>query len=270
MGSAMARSLRREGHDVVAWNRTAAKAEPLAADGIEVVANVADAVTGADAVITMLFDTDATLSVKDELVAALSPDAVWLQAGTVGPDGAKRLAEGVDRFVDAPVAGTKAPAESGTLVVLASGRPDLIEQAGPVLDAIGSKVVRAGEQIGQGSALKLVVNSWVALMASGIAQSMAFARALGLDPALFLEALDGGPTSAPYVNLKGQNILNGDYATSFAVDGVVKDVGLMIETARAAGFPTELLATVRDLYAAASDSGHGGDDMAAVTYAFEH
>lgn len=269
MGSAMARSLRREGHDVVAWNRTAAKAEPLAADGIEVAGSVTDAVTEADAVITMLFDTDATLKVKDELVAALGPEAVWLQIGTVGPDGAKRLAEGVDRFVDAPVVGTKAPAESGTLVVLASGRPDLVERARPVFDAIGSRVVVAGEEVGQGSALKLVVNSWVALMAGGIAQSMTFARALGLDPALFLEAVDGGPTGAPYVKLKGESILNGDYATSFAVDGVVKDVGLMIETARSVGFPTELLSTVRELYAAASDSGHGGEDMAAVTYAFE-
>jgi 3-hydroxyisobutyrate dehydrogenase len=168
------------------------------------------------------------------------------------------------------VVGTKGPAESGTLVVLASGRSDLIEEARPVFDAIGSRVVVAGQEIGEASALKLVVNSWVALMASGIAQSMAFARSLGLDPTLFLEALDGGPTSAPYVNLKGRNILEGDYATSFAVDGVVKDVGLMIETARSVGFPTDLMSTVRDLYSAAADLGHGGDDMAAVTFAFEH
>src|SRR6478672_9246360 len=92
MGAGMARSLRRAGHDVVAWNRTAAKAEPLAKDGIEVAESVTEAVTGAGAVITMLFDADATLAIADDLLAALGPDAVWIQSGTVGPDGAHRIA----------------------------------------------------------------------------------------------------------------------------------------------------------------------------------
>ncbi len=93
MGAGMARSLRTQGHEVVAWNRTRAKAEPLADAGIEIADSVRQAADGADAVITMLFDTDATLAVSDELVGALAADAVWIQSGTVGPDGIARIAE---------------------------------------------------------------------------------------------------------------------------------------------------------------------------------
>ncbi len=157
MGAGMARSAKREGLDVVVWNRTRARAEPLAADGVEVADTVTAAVTGADAVMTMLFDTDSVLAVTDELVGALAPDAVWLQAATVGPDGIGRIARaaGDVALLDAPVLGTKAPAEQGKLVPLVSGPAALIEKAGPVLDAIGTKTVVAGDTLGAGSALKL-------------------------------------------------------------------------------------------------------------------
>lgn len=269
MGAGMARSAQREGHDVVVWNRTTSRAEPLRADGIAVAGSVAEAVRGADAVLTMLFDTEATLAVKDELVAALGPDAVWIQSATVGPEGAATIAEGVERIVDAPVLGTKAPAENGSLVVLASGPRTLVDAVRPVFDAIGSRVVIAGDTIGKASALKLVANSWVALMMAGIAQSMSFAEALGVDPELFLDAMDGGPTGAPYMKIKGQAILDDDFPTSFSLDGVVKDMGLMVTAAEENGFPTALLSTVLDLYARASEEGHGTEDMAAVTHAFE-
>ena len=269
MGAGMARSAKRDGLDVVAWNRTPDRAEPLRADGIEVAETVTQAVEGADAVLTMLFDTDATLSVKDELVSALGPDAVWIQAGTVGPAGARRLGDGVDRFVDAPMLGTRAPAESGSLVVLASGAPALVEACRPVFDAIGSRVLVVGDEVGQASALKLVVNSWVAVIMAGTAHSMAFAQALGIDPRLFLDAVEGGPTGAPYVRVKGDAILAQDFTTSFSVDGVVKDVGLMVGEGTAAGFPTSLLTTVLDLFERTAAAGHGDKDMAAVTHAFE-
>jgi 3-hydroxyisobutyrate dehydrogenase len=269
MGAGMARSAKRGGLDVVVWNRTRERATPLRADGIEVAGTVTQAVEGADAVLTMLFDTDATLGVKDELVSALGPDAVWVQAGTVGPDAAHRLAADVDRFVDAPVIGTRAPAESGTLVVLASGRPALVEAARPVFDAVGSRVLVVGDEVGQASALKLVVNSWVALIMTATAHSMAFARALGIDPRLFLDAVEGGPTGAPYVRIKGDAILAEDFTTSFSVDGVVKDVGLMVEAGAAAGFPTSLMTTVMDLFERTAAAGHGDKDMAAVAHAFE-
>lgn len=269
MGAGMARSLARAGHDVTVWNRTSEKAQAVAGEGITAAESVTDAVTGCDAVITMLFDTDATLAVADDIVGALGADSVWIQAGTVGPDGARRIAEaGTGSMLDAPVLGTKKPAEDGKLVVLVSGPDTLIDAAKPVFDAIGSKTIVAGSEIGMASALKLVCNAWIGVITAGTAQSLAFASALGVDPQLFLDAISGQATDSPYAQLKGKAILAGEYAPSFAVDGVVKDVGLMVEAAGSVGFPADLLEAVRAVFQRASDAGHGGEDMAAVRFAF--
>jgi len=268
MGAGLARTLLRAGHEVAVWNRTAAKAEQLSSAGAVAAQTVTEAVTGGDAVVSILFDTDAALAVKDELTAALKPDAVWIQSGTVGVAGIKAVAEGVTAIVDVPVLGTRKPAEDGMLVVLASGDPALIERCRPVFEAIGSRTVVAGDVVGPASALKLVCNSWVALIMAGPAHSTPFARALGVDPRLFLSAIDGGPTGAPYVQAKGDAVLSGNYDTSFAVDGVVKDVELMIAAAEQAGFPSALLNTLRELYTQASVAGHGDADMAAVAESF--
>ena len=271
MGAGIAGSLAREGHEVVVWNRTTARAEAVAGDGVTVAASVAEAVSGCDAVVTVLFDTDAVLAVSGEIVGALGPDAVWIQTSTVGLDGARRIAEAAGgQIVDAPVLGTKKPAQDGTLVVLASGPSGLLEKARPVFDAIGSRTVVAGDVVGQASALKLATNSWVGLITAGAAQSLALGQALGLDPGLVLEAIKGGPADSPYLQLKGAAMIEGSWTTSFAVDGVVKDLGLMIDAAEGADFPSDLLRSVRGLFEAASAGGHGADDMAAVRTAFPH
>ncbi|MEP6816910.1 MAG: NAD-binding protein [Marmoricola sp.] len=137
-----------------------------------------------------------------------------------------------------------------------------------MFEAIGSRTVVAGEEIGQASALKLACNAWIGLLTAGIAQSLALAEALGVDPALFLEAIKGGAVDAPYAQLKGAAMLAGDYATSFAVDGVRKDTGLMVEAARGAAFPVDLLSAVLTRFDQAAELGHGADDMAAVRSAF--
>lgn len=269
MGAGIARSLRGHGHDVVAWNRTRAKAEPLADDGVQIADSVSAAVKGADAVLTILFDTDATLAISDELVGALEADAVWIQSATVGPGGARQIAERAGRdIVDAPVLGTKKPAEEGKLVVLVAGKPELIERTQPVFDAIGARTVRVSERVGDASALKLVCNSWIGMLTVGTAQSIAFAEQLGIDPRLFLQAIDNTPTGSPYAQLKGKAILDDDYTASFAVDGVVKDLGLMIDAARAVDFPDGVLQAVHEAFQRASASGHGDADMAAVRFAF--
>lgn len=267
MGAGMAGSLVREGHDVVVWNRSADKAEAI--EGVTVASSVAEAVAGAEVVITMLYDAASVLAVADDLVGALSPDAVWLQTSTVGPDGARSIGARSDRLVDAPVLGTRKPAEDGALVVLTSGPPDLVAAAGPVLDAIGSRTVDAGTEVGAASGLKLACNAWVALLTAGTAQSLGLARALGVDPALFLDAISGGAVDAPYAHLKGQAMLTDSDAVSFALDGVRKDVGLMVEAAGSVGFPDDLLTAVLGLFDRAAERGHGDEDMAAVKAAFD-
>ncbi len=270
MGTGMAQSLLRAGHDVRVWNRTAGRAQPLAALGATVASSAPEAVEGADAVITILFDTDAVLDVMRGL--SLPDGCVWLQCSTIGVEGTRRAVElAATRsmaMVDVPVLGTKAPAEQGRLVVLASGPAELLTRVEPVLEAIGAKTVHAGSRLGDGTALKLVCNAWMGTVTAGIGQSMALAAALGLDPRLFLQALDGGPADMPYLHAKSELVLADDYPPSFVVDGVVKDLGLIRDAAVAAGVDDSLLSAALGLFGRASDAGHGGKDMAAVYTAF--
>ncbi len=271
MGAGMARSLRRAGLDVRAWNRTPERAAPLADDGIEVSASVAEAVAGVDVVLSVLFDADAVLGVSDELTAELPDDAVWLQSSTIGVAGTARLGRLVGdtvRLVDAPVLGTKQPAAEGKLVALVSGPGDAIEDARPVLDAVATRTVVVGDELGRASALKLACNAWISSITAATAQSVALAERLQLDPKLFLEAIDGGAVNSPYAQLKGAAMLAGDFTPSFEVDGVLKDLGLILDAAKDAGVDTSVLTAVRALFARTSDDGHGGDDMAAVYTAF--
>jgi 3-hydroxyisobutyrate dehydrogenase len=266
MGAGLARSMTRAGLAVTAWNRTRARAEPLAADGISIADSVGAAVDGADVVVTMLFDVDAVLDVADELLAALSPDGVWLQSATVGVEGIGRIVDraGDAALLDAPMLGTKQPAEQGKLVPLVSGPARLIERVGPVLDAVGARTVVVGDRLGDASALKLAANAWILSITAATAQSIALAAALGVDPALFLTAIDGGPSNSPYAQLKGRAMIDGDFSPSFGLDGGRKDLGLITDAAMSAGVDRALLDGVRALFDAASAAGHGDEDLAAV------
>ncbi len=274
MGAAMARSLAREGHDVAVWNRTPARAEAVAGDGISAYPDLAESVAGADVVFTMLYDADSVMDVAADLVAALGPGAVWAQSTTVGPEGMTRIAASAGaaagRLLDAPVLGTKQPAETGNLTVLVSGPTTARERAEPALDAVGARTLVVGDEVGAASALKLVCNSWVASINAATAQALGFAEALGLDPRLFLEGIKGGAADSAYAQLKGAIMVDRSWADpSFALDSVRKDVGLMVDSADAAGFPDDLLATLLALYDRAAERGHGGADMAAVRAGFD-
>ena len=272
MGAGMARSLLREGHDVTVWNRSPEKAKPLADDGATVADSAAGAVAGAEVVVTMLFDIEPVLSVMAEVAESWPAGAVWVQSSTVGVEGTRRVEafareRGID-VLDAPVLGTKAPAENGQLVWLVSGPSALREKVAGPLDAMGSRTQWVGETLGDASKLKLAVNAWIGTMVNGTAQSVALARGLGLDAAQFLEAVEGQAVDAPYVQLKGRAMLSGDYTPSFELDGVIKDMNLVRDAMTEAGTSTALADAVADRLAAASSSGHGEKDMAAVVYAY--
>jgi 3-hydroxyisobutyrate dehydrogenase len=272
MGTGMAHSLLREGHQVTVWNRNATKAQALAADGATVAGTPQEAVAGAEAVLTILFDADAVLAVMAEALPAMGPDALWIQSSTIGAEGTARAArlaaEHGTALIDAPVLGTKVPAEKGQLVVLASGAPELRQRATPVFEAIGARTVWAGDEPGPATALKLVANAWVGSITAAAAQSVALAERLGLDPRLFLEAVRGGAADAPMVHAKGEAMLTGGYDPQFAVAGVVKDLSLIRAAAADSGLPTELLDVVASHYREASERGHADSDMAAVVTSF--
>ncbi len=272
MGAGMVRSLRRADLEVNAWNRSRDKAEPLAGDGARVCGSAGEAVADADVVLLMLFDTEAVLAVMAEALPASRSDAVWVQCSTIGLDGTAQVADLARRhgaaFVDAPVLGTKQPAEQGSLVFLAAGAEDLRERVAPAFAAMGSKTIWVGDEPGRGSALKLVCNAFVGTLTAAVGQSVGLATQLGLDPQLFLDALDGGASDSPYVHVKGAMMLADEYPAAFALDGVRKDLGLIREAEVGSGTRTTLTEAVLACFDAAAEQGHGSDDMAAVVSAF--
>lgn len=272
MGAGVAGSLRRAGHDVTVWNRTRERAEPLADAGATVVDTPSEAVADAEVVLLTLFDTDAVVDVLEQAAGDAPEEAVWVQASTIGTAGTETVVQLAAKYditlVEAMMLGTKAPAEQGKLTLLAAGPADVLDGLGSVFEAIAVKTVRAGEQVGQGTALKLAANAWIASITAATGQSLAIARSLGLDPALFLEAIDGSASDSPYAHTKGESMIEGAFPAQFALDGLRKDIGLIAEAARAAGVSTVLLEALGRVYADASAAGHGGDDIAAVGTAF--
>jgi len=254
MGAGMVRSLRRAGLPVRVWNRDGAKARALTGIGAVACDSPDEAADGADVVLTMLHDADAVMDAIRR--AAPAPGTVWLQTSTVGIDGVERTIAvarelGVE-FVDGPVMGTRKPAEEGALVFLASGSESARDRLAPVFDALGRKTLWLGEA-GAGSRLKLACNAWVLMLTAGVAQSIALARALGVDPQDFFAAIDGGHLDSPYARAKGALILSEEFPVSFALSGALKDSGLIRSALRSADLSDRLMAAVAETLAAAAD-----------------
>jgi len=185
----------------------------------------------------------------------------------VGIEGSARLAALADElgivYVDAPVLGTKGPADAGQLTVLASGPDEARDAVTPVLDAIGARTLWLGPA-GQGQRLKLVANAWVLTVVEGVAESLALARALGLEPQHFLDVVKGGALDAPYVQLKGAAMIAGEFDAQFPLWGAAKDAGLIEEAAQEAGVDLAIVPAVRGHFERALADGHGDKDMAAT------
>ena len=268
MGAAMGRNLLGAGMEVRAWNRSAEKAGPLADDGATVVEEPAEAARDADFLLTMLADAEAIEEVVgDGVLPALAEGAVWLQMSTVGERGNATLAhlaaENAVTYVDAPVLGTKAPAERGQLVVLASGPEEARGRCEPVFKAVGGKTVWLGDA-GEGSRLKLVVNTWIVGLLGVLAETVAFARATGVDPQKFLETIEGGPLGLPYAQMKGAMMIEEDFPTSFSAKLARKDAALVLEAAEARDLDLAVASAVAARFDDAIEAGHGDEDMAAV------
>ena len=268
MGAAMARNLLGARMRVRVWNRSAEKAEPLAQSGATVARSPGEAIEGAGFVVTMLADAGTTSEVlSGGALSGLAEGGIWLQMSTVGIGGNEELAgiaseHGV-AYVDAPVLGTKAPAEGGQLIVLASGPEELRPRCEPVFEPMASKVVWLGEA-GAGSRLKLVVNNWITGLLGVLAETVALAEALDVDPARFLEAIEGGPLGAPYAQVKGKMMIEEDFPTSFSTKLARKDARLVLEAATERGLHPLIAEAIARRFDEAIGAGHGEDDMAAI------
>lgn len=272
MGSAMAANLAAAGFRVVGWNRSDAR-ERVADVGVVYEPDLKEAVQDADVVITMVADADAVddvMSGNDGASVAMRRGALWLQMSTVGIAATDRFKDLADyrvlEFIDAPVLGTKGPAEEGALTILASGPERLVPRAQPIFDVIGAKTVWLSP-VGAGSRLKLVFNDWVLGLMSSLAETLALARALEVDPAVFLEVISGGAVDAPYAHMKGEKILSEAFSAQFPLKWAHKDAGLILDSLEGTDARLPVTEAIRRQFKRAIDMGHGDDDMSAIYYA---
>ncbi|MEV4788637.1 NAD(P)-dependent oxidoreductase [Streptomyces tuirus] len=274
MGAAMARNLARAGHTVHAWNRTRAKAEPLAAEGVRIADTPAQAVQDADVVLTILHDGPAALDTVREAAPALRPGTAWVQSTTAGLEDVTELAAFAREhglvFYDAPVLGTRQPAEAGKLTVLAAGPTEGREKATPVFDAVGARTVWCGEDGAQGGAtrLKLVANSWVLAVTAAAGEALALSEALGVDPRSFLDLIAGGPLDMGYLRAKGELVLENRLTPpQFAVSTAAKDARLIVEAGTAHGVRLDVAEAAAARMERAAARGHADEDMVAAYFA---
>lgn len=271
MGAPMARNLVAHGLSVTVWNRTAAKAK--AVEGARVADTAADAVRDAAVVITMLADDGAVRATMEHAAPGLRAGQIWAQMSTVGVAATESLAgfagEHGLTFVDAPVQGTRQPAEQGRLVILAAGPPAARDRLEPVFGAVGQRTMWLDED-GSGAAgsrLKLAGVAYGISLTSIVAESLALAAGLGLDPERFLEVVTGGPMDSAYLQAKARAMLDGDYTPSFTVANAEKDTRLITEAAAAAGVRLDLASAANARFRRAVAQGHGDADMAATYHA---
>ncbi len=266
MGLAMARNIARSGSQVSGWNRTTEKAKPLKDDGVKVVETPRDAADGANVILTMLADDDAVIGAVERALEPAADDVIWLQMSTIGEAGTDRCIELAQErsltLFDAPVLGTKRPAEDGKLVILASGPDQARARVQPIFDAISQKTIWVGPA-GAGTRLKMVANSWVLTVTEGTAETIALAEGLGLDPQLFLDAIEGGTLDLPYLRIKAKAIMERSFDPSFRLTLAAKDARLIEESAYRHEIDVPLFSTIRRRLAEGAKE-HGDEDFCAT------
>jgi 3-hydroxyisobutyrate dehydrogenase len=274
MGHAIAANALRAGLPTVVWNRTPGAARGLDDLGAHVAESAAEAARSATIAVTMVTDADAVLSIATDqgMLAALPPDAVWVQMGTIGIAGIERVAALVAAqrpdvtFLDAPVSGSKEPAEKGQLTIFASGPQEARPRVAPFFEAIGQRTIWLGA-VGSGSRLKLVNNTWLALTAEAVVTSVALGHQLGVDTRTLQNALVGGPLVSAWQAAKLQRIGDGDFTAQFGLSLALKDVRLALAAIDDHRFGA--LESLADEWQRAVDAGLGDQDLTVVALDLE-
>jgi 3-hydroxyisobutyrate dehydrogenase len=269
MGRAIATNARRAGLPTTVWNREPERARDLVELGAVVAGSVADAARRADLVVTMVTDLDAVLDVAvgRRMLEAMAPGAIWVQMSTIGlgiDDVVQLVAERRRdvTLLDAPVSGSKVPAETATLTVFASGPVEARARVAPFFDAIAARTVWVGPT-GTGSRVKLVNNTLLAFTAEGIAGTVALARRLGITMDILQDALAGSPLVSRWAEAKLRRIAYRDYSPEFALALALKDVGLALAALEPDEYP--VVRALADEWQRAVEQGLGDDDVTVVT-----
>jgi 3-hydroxyisobutyrate dehydrogenase len=264
MGSAMAERLSETGHSVTIWDRNRDHVRCASGVGVMPAADAATAVVDAQVVITMVTNGDAVHAVAEQMLPAMRPGAVWVQASTVGAEWADKLRALADAnsrtMLDAPVSGSTGPARNGTLSWLVAGPAAAVDAARPVLDSLGERVlvVGAGQEANR---LKLVVNTWMTAATVAMADALSACDRLGVARTALLRVLEGGPLGMPYALQKAQLMTDGKFTAGFPVELALKDIRL---AEQAEGLQPPFVHAVEQRLQRAVDAGPARDDVAAV------
>ena len=276
MGSAMAANILKAGYSLTVYNRTAAKAEPLAQLGAKVAASPKALAQAADIIIVMVTGPEALYELlfgPEGAAAAFGPEQVFINMSSVSPsftlELGKELAPTAIRFVDAPVSGTKKPAEDAQLVILASGNRQRVQELEPLFLTMGKKVVYCGKT-GQGSMMKMFINLLLGLMMAGFAESLNFGRLGGLDLEAMLDVVASSAMNAPMFQVKAPNFKEKNYPAAFPLKHLAKDAKFVLDTAYELGAPVPAGQMLLHLYRLGVAKGWGDEDISAIMRVMEH
>lgn len=275
MGSAMVPNIAKAGYRLSLWNRSPEKAEAFLKPGITISATPAELAAASDAVIVMVFGPEALAEVLQGptgVCAGLRPGAVVINMSTVSREATLAAAGAVEAcgagFIDAPVAGSKKPAQDGALTILAGGDRQAIDRATPLLKTMGRVILNCGP-VGQGTAMKLFINLFLGTLMQALAEGLCVGRAMGLDIPGMLATIDNSAVACPLFRVKGAAIGGGDFSKNFPVDLLFKDLNLVLAEAGKLGAPLPMTAAAREAFSAARAMGLGDEDMAAVIKVLE-
>lgn len=238
MGSRMAASLIKAGYSVTVWNRSATKAAPLQSLGAKLASSPRDAAAGADIVISMLRDDEASrrawLDASDGALAGMSQGSIAIESSTLTPAWVKKLAQAAAQqdvdFLDAPVAGSRPQAEAAQLIYLVGGEAQVLQRAEAVLKSMGGAVHHVGG-VGSGAVVKLMVNALFGMQVAAMAELLGMAQHAGLDSAKVLEIISSTPVASPAAKIAGQGMLAKNFSPMFPVELVEKDFGYALDAA---------------------------------------
>ena len=275
MGYGMATSLKRAGFVVTGCDVSADAVARFVADGGKGAKTPAEAARDADIVVSVVVNaaqTEAILFGKDGAAETLAKDAVFISSATMDPEIARRLAKQLEatgrHYLDAPISGGAQRAAQGELTILASGSAAAFAKARPALDAMAAKLYELGDAAGQGAAFKMINQLLAGVHIAAAAEAMALGLREGVQAAALYEVITHSAGNSWMFENRMAHVLAGDYTPLSAVDIFVKDLGLVLDTARATKFPLPLASTAHQMFMQASSAGHGREDDSAVIKIF--
>ncbi len=275
MGSGMAQSLRRAGFELKVFDVRAGAAEAFAREGGSASASAAELAAGCDVLVSVVVNaaqTEDLLFGNGGAAAAMRKGSVFVMCSTVDPNWSialeSRLAERGLLYLDAPISGGAAKAASGEMTMMTSGRPEAYAKCQSVLDAMAARVYRLGDRAGAGSKVKIINQLLAGVHIAAAAEAMALGLREGVDPAALYEVITHSAGNSWMFENRMAHVLAADYTPLSAVDIFVKDLGLVLDLARASKFPLPLSSTAHQMFMQASTAGFAKEDDSAVIKIF--